>query len=123
MIAIPIDIEHLAAKTFPYFDNAPMFALYDSKKKEIDFRDNPAHGDGIKTAEILREWKVEKVVYSILEAEPFGLLLDHGIDIYYIGLYKLSVDKVIEGLHRNHFIKVTYDNAPKYIDPRLRIAN
>ena len=63
MLAIPVDIEMLGAKSSLLFGNASVFALYDPVSGAFDFKSNPGLGNGIETAKSLKAWNVEKVVY------------------------------------------------------------
>ena len=54
MLAIPVDIEMLGAKSSLLFGNASTFALYDHLSDEFDFKTNPGCGNGIETAKALK---------------------------------------------------------------------
>ncbi|HEO99679.1 MAG TPA: hypothetical protein ENO02_10315 [Epsilonproteobacteria bacterium] len=117
MLAIPVDIEYLSARSSHLFGNASVFALYDEKEDAFDFRDNPGCGNGIKTAEALIAWKVKKVTYAFLGDGPFKTMIDNGIDVYHIGKERMPLSKIVEGLKANRFIRVDPSNASEYLDP------
>jgi predicted Fe-Mo cluster-binding NifX family protein len=94
-----------------------MFALYNQDEKQFVFKKNPGCGYGIKTAQALQEWKVEKVVYSFLGDGPFKTMKKDGMDIYYIGKEPLGVSEIIQGMQENIYTKVDISNAATYLDP------
>jgi predicted Fe-Mo cluster-binding NifX family protein len=117
MLAIPVDIEMLGAKSSLLFGNASVFALYNTESKEFDFRKNPGCGNGIETANALKSWDVKKVVYSFLGDGPFNALVDDGVEVYYIGEEPMTLGKVVEGLNEKLFTKVDAINASEYLNP------
>jgi predicted Fe-Mo cluster-binding NifX family protein len=117
MLAIPVDIEYLSARSSHLFGNASVFALYNEKEDSFDFRKNPGCGNGIKTAEALKAWDVKRVVYSFLGDGPFNTMIDSGIDVYHIGKERLPLSGIVKGLKENLFTRVEPSNASKYLDP------
>lgn len=117
MIAIPVDTDTYGTKSSLLFGNAPMFALYDQDEKQFVFKKNPGCGNGIKTAEALQVWKVDKVVYSFLGDGPFNIMEKGGMDIYYIGKESLGVSEIVQGIEDNIYTKVDISNAAAYLDP------
>lgn len=117
MIAIPVDTDTYGTKSSLLFGNAPMFALYDQDEKQFVFKKNPGCGNGIKTAEALQSWNVDKVVYSFLGDGPFNTMEKGGMDIYYIGKESLGVSEIVQGIENNMYTKVDISNAATYLDP------
>lgn len=123
MIAIPVDTHHLGIKSSKLFGNVPSFVLYDLNKKKFNFKKNTGCGNGIKTAQTLRSWGVQSVVYSYLGDGPFKNMDKDGIDIYYIGKEPMELTEIINGLKENTFIKVDSENAQTYLDPGTNSGN
>lgn len=123
MLAIPVDIDMLSARSSQLFGNASVFALYDSDRKTFDFKKNPGCGNGIETANALKSWHVKKVVYSFLGDGPFNALVNDGIDVYYIGEEPMTLGKVVEGVDENTFTKVDAVNASEYLNPGTASGN
>ncbi len=123
MLAIPVDIKMLGAKSSLLFGNASVFALYDPVSKVFDFKTNPGCGNGIETANALKSWNVKKVVYSFLGDGPFNALIDDGVEVYYIGAEPMTLGKVVEGLGENAFTKVDAVNASEYLNPGTDSGN
>ena len=123
MLAIPVDMEELNTKSSLLFGNVSDFAIYDEKEKRFDFRRNPGCGNGIKTAEALKEWNVKKVVYSFLGDGPFNSMIKNGINVYHVGKKSMSLEDIVDGLNENKFIQVDSSNASKYLDPGTNTGN
>lgn len=117
MLAIPVDIEMLGAKSSLLFGNASVFALYDPVSGSFDFRTNPGRGNGIETAKALKAWNVEKVAYSFLGDGPFNAMQEDGIDVYYMGENPMTLGDVVKGIEASAFVKVDASNAKTYLDP------
>ena len=117
MLAIPVDIEFLSAKSSLLFGNASVFAIYDENENAFDFRTNPGKGNGIKTAEALKSWDVKKVVYSFLGDGPFNNMIKDGIDVYHVGKEQMPLGEILDGLNEERFVQVVPSNASKYLDP------
>jgi len=117
MLAIPVDIEHLNAKSSLLFGNVKDFAIYYEKEKRFEFKKNPGCGNGIKTAEALKSWDVEKVVYSYLGDGPFNTMINNGMDVYHVGKSSMSLYDIVNGLNENKFVQVDNTNASDYLDP------
>lgn len=117
MIAIPVDSIKPGVKSSALFGNVNYFALYDPRGKNFIYIKNDGQGDGIKTAEQLREHKVSKVVYSYMGKGPFTHLQKSGIEVYYLGAEPLDLSKIITACDEESFIKVTPENAKTYLDP------
>ena len=123
MLAIPVDIEFLSARSSHLFGNASVFAIYNENDKSFDFKENPGKGNGIKTAEVLKSWNVKKVVYSFLGDGPFKTMLKDGMDIYYVGKERLPLSEILEGLEEKRFVQVDPTNASQYLDPGTSSGN
>lgn len=123
MLAIPVDVEQIGAKSSLLFGNASVFAIYDQKENQFDFRKNPGCGNGIKTAEALKSWNVKKVVYSFLGDGPFNSMINNGIDVYHIGKTGMPLGDVVNGLNEERFVLVNSSNASKYLDPGTSSGN
>ena len=119
MLAIPVDIEQLSARSSLLFGNVSVFAIYDEKDKTFDFRKNPGQGNGIKTAEALKSWDIKKVVYSFLGDGPFNSMIKNGISVYHIGKEGMALGKVVDGLNEERFVQVNPSNAAEYLDPGI----
>lgn len=117
MLAIPVDIEFLSARSSLLFGNASVFAIYNENENSFDFRENPGKGNGIKTAEALKEWDVKKVVYSFLGDGPFNTMMKYGMDIYHVGKERMALSEILEGLDEERFVQVIPANASQYLDP------
>ncbi|MDM5270896.1 hypothetical protein PGH07_01745 [Sulfurovum sp. zt1-1] len=117
MLAIPVDIEFLSARSSLLFGNASVFAIYNENDNTFDFRKNPGCGNGIKTAEALKSWNVKQVVYSFLGDGPFQRMIKDGIDIYHVGKERMPLGEIVKGLKENLFIQVVPSNASDYLDP------
>ncbi len=117
MIAIPVDSIKPDVKSSALFGNVNYFALYDPEVKEFRFIKNDGYGDGIKTAELLKEHNASKVFYSYMGKGPFSTLQKNGIEIYYLGPEPLDLDEIISSHDEESFVKVTPENAETYLDP------
>jgi predicted Fe-Mo cluster-binding NifX family protein len=117
MLAIPVDSEAIDTKSSKLFGNVSKFALYDPQSGSYSFRDNSGRGNGIKTAETLRAWNVESVVYSYLGDGPFNAMIENDIAVYYIGSEPMALDAIVEGLDAHRFVRVDSTNASTYLDP------
>jgi len=117
MIAIPIDTIKPDTKSSKLFGNVDYFALYDPKAKSFDFIQNKASGDGVKTAQLLKQSKATRVFYSYMGNGPFSDLQKNGIDVYYLGKEPLELDEIIKLYDKEVFTRVTKDNAKTYLDP------
>ena len=117
MIAIPIDSIEPDIKSSKLFGNVNHFALYNPRNKSFSFIKNSASGDGVKTAQLLKQYKVSKVFYSYMGNGPFSSLHDNNIDVYYLGKEPLDLDEIISSYDEDIFAKVTADNAKTYLDP------
>lgn len=123
MIAIPVDTTNFGIKSSTLFGNAPIFALYDKEKKTFLLKENTGCGNGIKTAKTLQSWGVNSAVYSFLGDGPFNTMHKDGIDIYYIGKEPIGLQEIVDGLHKDTFIKVDTHNASTYLDPGTHAGN
>ncbi|HHD79962.1 MAG TPA: hypothetical protein ENK90_02230 [Epsilonproteobacteria bacterium] len=117
MIAIPVDTAEFGVKSSLLFGNAPFFALYNQKEKQFVFKENTGCGNGIKTAEALKSWNVEKVVYSFLGDGPFHAMHKEGMSIYYIGKTQLGVSEIVRGVQNDDYTKVDSNNTSTFLDP------
>lgn len=123
MLAIPVDIQQFSAKSSLLFGNVSDFAIYDEKKKSFEFRRNPGCGNGIKTAETLKKWNIQNVVYSFLGDGPFNTMIKNGINVYHVGKKSMSLEDIVKGLNENKFVKVNSSNASTYLDPGTNTGN
>ncbi len=123
MIAIPVDQASMDSKSSELFGNVSAFALYDAEEKAFHFVPNVGKGDGVATAKALAELSVKSVVYSYLGNGPFGVMMQEGIDVFYIGKEALGLGTIIEGLETSNFVKVDADNAKTYLDPGTASGN
>lgn len=117
MIAIPVDSASPGVKSSQLFGNAGLFAIYDPAEEEFYFVRNPGAGDGIRTAEQMKKWEVDSVVYSYMGDGPFGVLEKEGVGVYYIGKEPMPLFKIVEGVEDGRFVKVDGQNAGAYLDP------
>jgi len=116
MIAIPVDSIEPDIKSSKLFGNVSYFALYDPKSQDFNFIQNKASGDGVKTAELLKEYEVTQTYYSYMGNGPFTSLQKNSIEVYYLGKESLDLDEIISSYDEDIFIKVTKDNAKSYLD-------
>lgn len=117
MIAIPVDSIKPDVKSSALFGNVNYFALYNPQGKEFRFIKNDGYGDGIKTAELLKEHNASKVFYSYMGKGPFSHLQESGIEVYYLGPEPLDLDDIVSSYDEEGFIQVTHDNAETFLDP------
>ena len=94
-----------------------MFAIYQPDEEAFFFIENPASGDGVKTAKQLKSWGVERVVYSHMGNGPFGALQKDGVDVYFIGKEPQPLYQIIASLEAESYTKVDAGNAATYLDP------
>jgi len=117
MLAIPIDSIKPDVKSSTLFGNVRYFALYDPIGKFYKFIQNEASGDGVKTAELLKKYKADKVFYSYMGNGPFASLYKDNIEVFYLGPESLDLDDIIRSYDEDIFVQVTKDNAKEYLDP------
>ena len=116
MIAIPVDSASPGVKSSKLFGNVGLFAIYNPVEETFFFVRNQEAGHGIKTAEQLKKWDVERVVYSYMGDGPFGVLSKEGVDVYYIGKEPMPLFEIVEGVKGERFVKVEEANAASYLD-------
>ena len=117
MIAIPVDSATPGVKSSKLFGNVPLFAIYNPLEEEFFVIRNRGSGDGVKTARQLKEWNVEKVVYSYMGDGPFKVLSDEGIEVFYIGKEPMALLEIVRNMETGAFVQVDADNATSYLDP------
>jgi len=117
MIAIPVDSSSKDAKSSKLFGNVTMFAIYEQNKDKFLFIENKEAGNGIKTAELLKQNGIESVVYSYMGEGPFKRLIKDEIDVYYIGKEPMELNEVVKKVKENYFVKVDSANSSTYLDP------
>ncbi len=117
MIAIPVDSATPGVTSSKLFGNAPIFAIYQPEEDQFFFVRNPEAGNGVKTAEQLKKWEVENVVYSFLGDGPFNAMQRDGIAVYYIGSEPMPLFEIVEQFNQGAFVKVDASNAETYLDP------
>ncbi|MBU0720121.1 NifB/NifX family molybdenum-iron cluster-binding protein [bacterium] len=123
MIAIPVDTSSIDAKSSKLFGNVNYFALYNSNEDSFLFVKNEASGNGIKTAELLKDLNVQKVVYSYMGDGPFNTLLKNAIEVYFIGKEPLGLESIVKSVKEDSYIKVDSSNAATYLDPGTNTGN
>lgn len=123
MLAIPVDIQGLGARSSLLFGNVDTFAIYDPKSDTFDFKTNSEKGNGIKTAQLLKSWDVKEVTYSFLGDGPFNSMIKNDIDVFYVGDQPMILRDIVKGLKQNVFTKVDTTNASEYLDPGTATGN
>ncbi len=84
------------------FGRAAWFCIYDSEKETVDFKQNPhteaSNGAGTKVAELVAEWKADKVISGDFGPKAKDLLEKLAIQMVILPDDQLRVEEIMEKL-------------------------
>ncbi len=117
MIAIPVDSATAGVKSSKLFGNAPMFAFYEPEEEQFFIMHNQGEGNGIATANFLKEQGARSVVYTHMGEGLFKALHESQVNVYYLGKEPKALFEIIASLDASQLVKVEPDNAAQHLDP------
>ncbi len=98
MIAVPINTLVQNVKSSKLFSNVSMFAIYKPQDESFFYVNNPVAGDGVQTAEQLKQWGVKQLAFSYMSQEPFNTLCEAGVELYHIGKEPMPLPEIIQNI-------------------------
>ena len=108
IIAMPIKTSSHNAALAPLFGNAKFFA-FATDTTQIDIVQMEQLG-GRDVARTLVANNVDVLITSHLGMNPYVLLKNYGIKVFYAGETRITISEVINAFHKNKLIEVTAEN-------------
>lgn len=113
MIVVPVKTDKLDSAVSPLFGKAKWFAVIDGDKTEI-VKNEWQNGNGV--AEWLRSIGAKKLVVSHMGEKPFEGLTANGVEIYFAGSERITIDQLQAKLNGGELVRLDATNFDKYIE-------
>ena len=111
-VAMPVKTAKADTVLSPFFGHAKYFAFIEEGKRRIV--SNP-HDGGVSVAEWLLDEGVDLVITQHIGLKPFALLAYNGVQCFYPGEGRITIDDAIDLLQRGHCEPITEQNIDKFI--------
>ena len=113
LIAMPVKMNKQNPPLTTVFGKAKWFAFADDGGT-VEIRENPYAGAGPKTVSWLVDAGVDTVVTQHIGGNPFMIMKDAGIRIFYPGEGRILVDEVLEKMRNGGLEEITVDNIMRF---------
>ncbi len=113
MIAMPVKRQGENPPLTTVFGKAKWFAFID-ENGSVEIRENPYAGAGPKTVVWLIEEGVDRIVTQHIGGNPFMILKEAGVRLYYPGEGRLSVQEALQRLQEERCEEITIDNVMRF---------
>lgn len=114
MIAIPVKTKKPDTAVAPMFGKAKQFALVNLENGETAFWDNESRS-GRAVADYLGQSGVEAVVVQEMGANPFLMLANRKIRIFFAGEGRIALPEVLEAYKAGTLPEITQANMGEFL--------
>ena len=114
IIAIPVKTKKPDAAVAPLFGKAKQFALVDTETGETTLWDNELES-GRAVAEHFGATGVEAVVVQEMGANPFLLLKNRNIRVFFAGKERITLPEAVEAWKAGKLTEITPENMGSFL--------
>ncbi|WP_457596692.1 NifB/NifX family molybdenum-iron cluster-binding protein [Hydrogenimonas sp.] len=113
MVAMPVKMNKENPPLTTVFGKAKWFAFAD-EGGGVEIRENPYAGSGAKTVAWLIAGGAERIVTQHIGGNPFMMLRQNGVRVFYPGEGRLLVSEALERLGKGECEEVTLENLSRF---------
>ena len=115
MIAIPLK-DSSSTTISDLYGNAPYFALLDPTSGYFSVSDNKGCGDGMKTADCVKELGATSTMFYHMGEGVYNQLSKYGVEVYTSSKTLLTIEEIYRKLLDNECKLVTKSNSDSLLD-------